>query len=142
MSKDKTKKRVIGFILLAWGIGLILEGLKITSLGKPAADTPYWIVTVAGIAILLVGVLAMMVNLADRWNDLLAFFITALMGTIGGWISFFSSESSIGGNVAFLSPLLGIPVGRIFFGVGSLICFMISFYALKLFLEKPQAQRQ
>lgn len=136
MKNDETSKRGLGLFVIAWGIFLILEGLQITQFGKPANDTPYWMVSLAGTAVVLVGIMMFVQNLGSRWKDLLAFFITGAMGSMGLWISLFAEESSISGNLTFLSQVINIPVGRTVFGIGAMICYLMSFYALKLFRQK------
>lgn len=117
---------------------MLLEGLQITRLGAPANDTPYWILSIAGLAIIVAGTMMLLRNAASKWNDLLAFIFTALLGSIGTWIALFSAEEHIDGNVSFLSDYLGLPLGRIMFGFGALLCFAVSLYALKLFIRKTK----
>jgi hypothetical protein len=136
------KQRFIsGLFLMAWGGLMILEGLQITQFGKPADGIPYWLISIVGATLSAAGIAILIKDESSRWKDLLAFIITALLGTVGGWISLFSSESSIGGNFSFLSPLLNLPLGRITFGVGAIICYLIALYALKLFYQKTLNQR-
>ncbi len=62
--------------------------------------------------------------------------VTALMGTMSAWVALFSSESNIDSNISMLSGMLDIPIGRIMFGIGALVCYLITIYALKLFYKK------
>lgn len=101
--------------MLVAGVSIILEGLQITHFGKPAGNTPYRVITVAGFVFFFAGVAAL-VGTASKLNDFFAFIITALMGTCMAWISLFAEESKMSGNMGFLSDLTGVPFGRVMFG--------------------------
>ncbi len=136
VSAESRSDKVVGVLVLIWGVLLVFEGLQITSVGSLTSDTPYWVVVVAGMVVFLCGVAILIKPFHSRWRDCLAFFITGLMGSIGGWIALFAAESSISGNLSFLSPAIDVPLGRSAFGVGAVMCFALSIYAAKLFIQK------
>lgn len=135
MTKDTRDRVILAAIGLITGVFLILEGLQVTRLGTPSGNTPYWVVTAAGAAFFVAGVAVLMGD-AGKWNDLAAAMITALMGCIAGWISLFADESGMAGNGMVLVQLTGIPIHRIAFGAGSLLCFLVSLYAFRGFIRK------
>lgn len=136
-AKTRSDNR-IGVLVLIWGV----EGLQITRIGSLASDTPYWVVVVAGMVVFLCGLAIFIKPFHGRWRDLLAFFITGLMGCIGSWIALFTAESSINGDLSFLSSVIDIPLKRIAFGVGAVMCFAMSVYAAKLFIKKTVTSTQ
>ena len=125
----------MSMLAIASGVYLVLEGMQVTSFGKPSGNTPYWLITTAGVVFVVAGVSVLMGN-TGKWNDLAAAIMTGLMGAIAGWISLFSDDSAISGNAMFISELTGIPIHRIAFALGSLISFMVCIYALRCFYKK------
>ncbi|GEM_PF-4256045 len=142
VSTERRSDNMVGVLVLIWGALLMLEGLQITRMGSLASDTPYWLVVVAGMVVCLCGVAILIKPFHSRWRDCLAIFITGLMGSIGAWIALFAAESSISGNLSFLSSAIDVPLGRIAFGVGAAMCFAMSVYAAKLFIQKTVALSQ
>jgi len=127
---------VISLVVLFWGVFLISEGLQLTRWGQASAGTPQWVVTIAGVVILLAGLMMMIKDPRSKWKDLLAALFCALMGTIGGWIALCTDEAQISGSSQWFSELTGLPLGRIVFGFGALLCFAMMGYALQLFYHK------
>ena len=142
-NKPSTRHRfVISLALLFWGLFLIAEGLHISHWGQAAADTPQWVVTVAGLVFVLSSLMMMIKDPRSKWKDLLAALFCALMGTIGGWIALCTDEAQISGSSQWFSELTGLPLGRIVFGFGALICFAMMGYALQLFYQKQLSSRR
>ena len=117
------------------GLYLLLEGFQIISFGKPSSNTPYWIISLCG-AIFIIASLMIMFKNNNHWNDLGAFVICLVMGIIAGWVSIFADDTGMGGSGMWLNEVTGLPINRIVFGMGSIICFLISIYAIKCFKKK------
>lgn len=140
--KKKKQNTVIALLLIVWGLFMLAEGTQITAIGQISSGTPYWIIAVAGLIFLSAGPMVLINNQKSKWNDLLGAAVTALMGSIGGWVALFTAESDISGSGKILTELTGLPTGRIMFGFGALLCFFMSAYALKQFYTKSKkAQR-
>lgn len=139
MEEPSKNRFIVATAVLVAGVFIILEGLQITHFGKPAGNTPYWVITVAGFVFFFAGV-AVLAGTTSKLNDFFAFIITALMGACMAWISLYADESEMTGNMGFLSDLTGVPFGRLMFGLCALMCFAIAAYAFKLFYTKLFSQ--
>lgn len=128
---DKRWRLGIGIGAVLWGPFLMLEGFRVTGWGEIADGTPHWVVIVAGLAFFIVGCLSLVPNHHERYRNLLAAAFCALLGCIGVWVSLFSPEGSIN-NESMIPFLSWLPIGRIVFGAGALMCFGIAYYAIKL----------
>ncbi len=131
--KFKDRAFLVGSALFA-GFFLILRGLEIVTPGNSARNAPNWIFFAAGIAFTVAGITVMVRN-AGRWNALSATVISLVLGSIFGWVSLFADDSGVSGSVAFLSFLSGIPFHRILFGIGVVICGLVSYFAFRSFLR-------
>ena len=116
------------------GLYLLLEGFQITSFGKPSGNTPYWVITLCGF-IFITASLMIIFKSNNHWNDLGAFVICLVMGIISGWISIFADDTGMSGSM-WINEVTGLPINRIVFGLGAVICFLIAAYAINCFRQK------
>ncbi len=144
MSKATVSSPLIALLVMCLGGFLVLEGLQITSFGEPTENTPYWVVTLAGVVFCIAGLA--LLSEAAIWRDLCAAMITAAMGVLGAWVSLYGDDAnmsgsfSFGGNIRVFSAIADVSVARIAFGIGALMCFGLSLYALRCFAEKLTAE--
>ena len=133
--KNETKTKIIltttAFLL---GIFLCLEGLEISNIGTNENNAPGPILILVGFIFILAGVMIIF-GKKTKFNNFLASLLTAIMGIIGGWISLYGDTSNFSGNGMLISQITNLPLERIMFGLGSLICFLVSAYAFRLFLK-------
>ncbi len=122
---------------LVYGIGCLALGCYpvAIALGYIAIDeaelaTPRWVIAGAGLAFVIAGFMILLAH-HSRANDLLAGVLLLLFGSMGTWVSIFSSDEGFSGGLPFLPPDLNILVGRWVFGIGALICFAFSIYAFR-----------
>ena len=134
MNKDIKTKIILSVISFLIGTFLCLEGFGITRLGEDKNNAPGGIIVLTGVIFILVSIMLHM-GKRKKINNLLASLLIAIMGFISGWVSLFSKQSGFSGNHTWLNHVTGLPVDRILFGFGSLICFVISFIAFRMFLK-------
>jgi hypothetical protein len=134
MDKETKKKYSVTIGCFFISLFLLSEGSGITHFGKNENDTPGFIIVLVGVIFLLAGFIIHIVK-KERLNNFLASILTFIMGAIFGWISLFGNESNFSGNGALLSFITELPIGRIMFGFGSLITFLVSAIAFYMFLH-------
>ena len=137
MNKENKTKLIITIGCFFLGIFYLLEGLDITHYGEMENDTPRLMLVFVGFIFLLVSIMVQ-VGKKKRLNNFLASVVIFVMGLMFGWVSLFGKESGFSGNGVFLSYITDLPVGRIMFGVGSIVSFIIAIVAFRMFLKaKP-----
>lgn len=140
MNKDLKTKISLSVISFLFGIFLCLEGSGITQLGEDKTNAPGIIIVLSGVIFILVSIMLHM-GKRKKINNLLASLLIAIMGIISGWVSLFSKQSGFSGNHTWLNHVTSLPVDRILFGFGSLICFVISFIAFRMFLKSAPTDK-
>lgn len=91
---------------------------------------PLWVVAAAGIALFIAGLMILLANYS-RANDLLAGILCLVFGAMGTWVALFGLSSGFSGGLFFLSYDQNVTLGRWVFGLGALICFLLSAYAFR-----------
>lgn len=139
MNKEIKTKLIITIVCFFLGVFYLLEGLDITHYGEMVNNTPRFMLALVGFIFILASVMVH-IGKKERLNNFLASVLTLVMGLIFGWISLFAKESSFSGNGVFISYITNLPVGRIMFGMGSIIAFIISIIAFRMFLRPKQSK--
>ena len=137
MNKETKTKLTISFGCFIIGVFYILEGLNVTRYGEMVNDTPRFMLVFVGFIFLLASIMVQ-VGKNKRLNNLLASVLIFVMGLMFGWISLFAKESGFSGNGMILSYITNLPVGRIMFGIGSIISFIIAMIAFRMFLKEKK----
>ena len=137
MNKETKTKLTITIGCFFLGIFYLLEGLDITHFGEMENDTPRLMLVFVGFIFLLVSVMVQ-VGKNKRLNNFLASVVIFVMGLMFGWVSLFGKESGFSGNGILISYITNLPVGRIMFGIGSIISFIIAIVAFRMFLKPKQ----
>lgn len=133
MEEAKTKL-ILTIITFMLGIFMVLEGSGITSIGTGDNNAPGPILILAGLIFVLAGIM-IICGKKTKLNNFLAALMTAVMGIIGGWVSLYGDTSNFSGNGILIFHITDLPLERIMFGFGSLLCFLVSAYAFNLFLK-------
>jgi hypothetical protein len=135
MDKDRRDRIILVVAATLVGGFAVLEGAGVTQFGEMANNTPRWVLTMVGVMFLTA---ALMVFLATAgWpNDLGATVILGGMAVTFGWVSLFGDEAGFSGSGVLISQATGLPMGRIMFGLGALMCLAAAFYALTLCIRK------
>ena len=137
MNKETKTKFAITIGCFFIGVFYILEGLDITHYGEMANDTPRFMLAFVGFIFLLASIMVH-IGKKERLNNFLASVLIFVMGLMFGWVSLFGKESGFSGNGFFISYVTNLPVGRIMFGLGSIVSFIIAIIAFRMFLKPKQ----
>ena len=144
MQASPRQRFYIGLICVAGGIFLIVvAGEWFDNLKPQPNDAPNAIIALAGLVFVIAG-LMVFVGQQSRMNDILAAILCAIFGVMGVWVAFISSDHGFSGGIPFVSRETHIIIGRAMFGLGSIISFALSIWALRRFVsnkaakEKPQ----
>lgn len=139
MNKETKAKFTITIGCFFIGVFYLLEGLEITHYGEMENDTPRFMLALVGFIFLLVSIMVH-IGKKERLNNFLASVVIFVMGLMFGWISLFGKESGFSGNGVLISYITNVPVGRIMFGMGSIISFIIAVVAFRMFLRPKQSK--
>ena len=137
MNKETKTKLTITIGCFFIGVFYFLEGLDITHYGEMENDTPRFMLVFVGFIFLLVSIMVH-IGKRERLNNFLASVLIFVMGLMFGWISLFGKESGFSGNGILISYITNLPVGRIMFGIGSIVSFIIAIVAFRMFLNQKQ----
>ena len=119
-----------GLVTIALGFYPIALGFGLLPTGEAGLSTPSWIVVAAGLVFVIAGFMILLAR-HPRANNLLAGILLLLFGVIGAWVSLFGSGDNMTGGLPFLPHELNARLGRVLFGLGSLLCFAMSVYAFR-----------
>jgi hypothetical protein len=131
--------------LAAIGIGLLLVlfGLGLIPVKPTDSDAPLWLTAVAGLAFLLAGI-SIAVGARNGVSEtgelpkdasrrmqlfhyLIAVAIAGALASIATWIAFGAGPRAFGGTgMALLSPEANAMTGRIVFGIGAVLAWLIT----------------
>lgn len=114
---------------------LLVAGDLIPGLEPRPDDAPSPIIALSGLVFIIAGCMTILGSRA-RTSDLLAGILCLTFGIIGAWVSLRGSDQGFSGGVPFLPPEFNVRLARGAFGVGSLICFMLAFWALRRFAAR------
>ena len=123
----------IFFISAGVGVFLILLALDYFPGMSGQKQAPDIIVGLCGFVFLLAGCMAA-IGQGSRWNELLAAVLCLSFGAVAVWASLFSDGDGFSGGVPFLSRESNVSLARGVFGFSALVCFAISYWALRRFL--------
>ena len=140
MKKETKTKLQLAIGAFSTGIFLLLESLHITQFDTSPTNTPGSILALVSLIFIIVGVMLLFTHNA-KLNHLFASILTSIMGIVIGWAGLFGEESKFYGNNSIISFVTIIPMHRILFVLGSLLCFFVSAYAFKLFLQTKSSDQ-
>lgn len=121
------------FCVIAGGL-LILVALGVISTSPSERYAPEFIIALSGSAFIIAGCM-ILVGRQSRFNDLLAAALCLLFGATGAWVAVFSPSEGFSGGLPLISSEANVKLARWVFGLGSLVCFAISGWALKRFFR-------
>ena len=137
---SKNQQVLAGVLFILAGISIFLIGLGWGPLELQENEAPGWVVSIAGAIFAFAGVM-ILIGEKTQYNNLLAGFLIAIMGTVGAWVALFGADENISGGYSFVSAGTNYSFARILFGVGAIICYAISIHAVRLHFKnrkKPQ----
>jgi hypothetical protein len=150
---------VCGLAATGMGLFLLLFGLGVIPMKPRAGDGPLWIAAVAGIAFMLAGISIAVGAIhgvsetgeppkdSSWWMRLFYYLIGVVtagaLASIGTWVAFGAGPRNFSGTGMFLLSLeLNAMIGRIMFGIGAVLAWLITIVlavsgARKLMAGKP-----
>lgn len=135
-NKLSTNKRVVyGLLFLGTGFAFILVSFGIIQLDESTIHSPMWVIGLCGVVFSIAGLMVFLGE-KSRFSNLLAAILTLSFGSIGAWVALFAESSGFSGGLPFISNGTNAILARMMFGAGSLICFAIAVYAIKLQLKQ------
>ncbi len=116
--------------------GLIGAGLAIVAVASGLIEpdpgsvhAPSWVLGLCGV-VFIGGGAAVLFPSSSRWRSIAAGSLVVSMGIIAGWVALFGPGEHMSGGFWFVPHDTNVWIGRIVFGLGSLMCFAIAAWAL------------
>jgi hypothetical protein len=126
----------LALIAIACGGYALLAAVGVLPI-ETANDTPMWVVGLIGVMFIIAGIMIFLRN-HSRALDFFAGIILASFTLITGWIAFFASPEGFSGGIPFLPRAMNVTLGRVMFGLGSIMCFGGFLYAVKRLFGRGQ----
>ena len=104
----------------------------------PSSVQPPRVILFLVSVIAFAGGLLIIIRRGTRLNELLAGAMLFAFAAAGGWAAIFGPADRISGGLAFLPPEANIALARVVFGVGAVICLMVSAYAIRRSLNTEE----
>jgi hypothetical protein len=138
-----------GVLFALVGTWIILVALDLVPNDPAALQAPRWVLGLCGLAFFGAGVLVWLSRYGAPWmSDATAFVIIASMAAIGSWIALGPGEREFDGSIG-LGPFAfrgdGVSLGRIFFGIGAVVTWVVALVPLWRILAsalRPNIDRQ
>jgi hypothetical protein len=149
-----------GLIAAAIGLFLLLVGFGVVPVKPRSVHAPMWVLSAAGLAFMLAGISIAVGAIhgvsatgevpkhASWWMRLFYYVLgltaAAALASIGTWVAFGSGPRTFSGTGMFLlSRESGDSVGRIVFGLGAVMTWLITIFlavngARKLFFDRSR----
>lgn len=143
MSKklSPAKTKLFSWLFILTGLFFIFIGIGIIPIDDPTLNSPKWVLGLCGFVFSLSGVMVLLGEKSPI-NNLLGGLLVLSFAIIGGWIAFFGDSAHFSGGTPILSDSQNVIVARILFGSGSLMCFFIFIYAIKMqFRSKKESEK-
>ncbi|MBO6793652.1 MAG: hypothetical protein JJ895_07065 [Balneolaceae bacterium] len=137
--KNHQNPKAIAIFMGTVGVFFVLMGAGIIPIELQENEAPAWIITICGLIFCIAAALTLR-GQGDKFNQLLASILIALMGSIGAWVALFGDADQMSGGINLLSDAGNITLGRIVFGFGALVCYGIAIHAFRLHLKERKAR--
>jgi len=126
------QQKIFGSIFFLVGLPIIGISLGIIEVDESTVHAPLWVIGACGLVFSLAGVMILIGDNSTSINNLLGAILLLCFALIGGWIALFGGDENFSGGISLLSDSHNVSLARILFGSGSLICFAVFLYAMKL----------
>ena len=131
------QKTIFAWFFILMGLPFILISVNLLSIDESTLHAPKWVLGLCGFIFSLSGVI-MLLGEKSHFNNLLAGLLILSFALVGGWVALFGSAEQFSGGLTVLSETQNVNIARVLFGIGSLICFAITIYAIRQhFKKKP-----
>ena len=123
-----------GWLCVVLGLIPVLIALGVVGSNDPGVQAPAWVLVLSGTVFILAG-LMILIGRSSRTNHLLAALLCACFGAVGTWVALFAPAEGFSGGIPLISDSINLALGRWMFGLGAVLCFFISVYALRLYFR-------
>jgi hypothetical protein len=134
MQTPRRAHLAIALLCMALGGFLILLASGVISDSQRQRHAPDFIVAFSGSAFIIAGCMVL-IGLQSRFNDLFAAILCLLLGAIGAWVALFGPSEGFSGGLPLIPQEANVSLARWVFGIGSLMSFALSGWALKRFFR-------
>jgi hypothetical protein len=120
-----------------WGSLMMLTGAVFLAAYQGLIDLDLSVVQPPRVILLTVSVIAfaggllIIVRRETRLSELLAGALLFALAAVGGWAAIFGPADRISGGLGFLPPETNVVLARGVFGMGAIICLIMSAYAFR-----------
>ena len=115
--------------LIGAGLVIVAVALGVLEPDPGSVHAPLWILALGGVVFVGGGV-AVLVSPSSRLRSIAAGSLVVSMGIIAGWVALFGAGEHMSGGFWFVPHDTNVWIGRIVFGLASLMCFAIAAWAL------------
>lgn len=127
----------MGLLFFGTGLFIILAAGDIIRIDEEGLNAPRWVLALCGLVFSIAGVMIFL-GQKSKWNHILAAILILSMGSVGAWVALFGASENFSGGIALLSDSANTSLARWMFGTGSLICFIIALYAIRVHFRPKQ----
>jgi hypothetical protein len=128
---------VWGWFCIVLGLYAVAIAAELLPADAAALQAPMWVIFLCGLVFLLGGAM-MLIDRNSKLNALCASLLLLVMGVIGAWVALLGPAAGFSGGIPFLPHAYNVTLARWVFGLGALVSFMISIYAIRTLLT-PRA---
>lgn len=133
MPKSKIDSRaarwLLSLLMLAAGVAITGVGIGLIPVEPEKVHAPYWVIALCGI-MFLAGGTAVLLGEKNPLNRFLAATIALSLAISFAWVAFYGDGQHMSGGAWFLPKSANVALGRVVFGLGSLLGFVIGGLAL------------
>ncbi len=137
---SKTSQWLLGAVMLCAGAAMAGVGAKVIPVDPSTVHAPYWVIVLCGL-VFIAGGMAAVIGEKHPLNSVLAAIIALGLATSFAWVTVYGDSAHMSGGVWFLPKSVNDILGRILFGLGSIMGFVIGGLALFGGRGKSRADR-
>jgi hypothetical protein len=139
MQPPRRSNWLVALLCIALGSFLVFVASGLIADGPNQGQGPDFTVALSGSVFIIAGCM-IFVGRKSRFNDLLAAILCLSFGLIGAWVALYAPSEGFSGGFPLISKDTNIVIGRWVFGIGSLMCFAISAWAIKRFYRSSNSE--
>ena len=135
------QKILFGLLFVLTGVFIMLIAAGVIPSEESSFHAPRWVVGACGAIFSIAGIMIFTPR-NSLMNNLLAFVLILCFGVIGGYVALYGESGSFSGGIPLISRETNISIGRIVFGFGSIVCFLISLIPISQFFKQMKSRER